>query len=202
MAGQGEVIGYTRVSTADQHTDGHKASIEKAYQVARWFEDEATSGSTRALDRPGFAVLYTYVREGDTVVVPAIDRLGRNTIDVLTTVEALRDKGVQVISQREGFDLGTPMGRMMLTMLAGVAELERENIRERQRTGPERAKAEGKALGRPRKADMAAVAQWREDNGASISETATEFGIGATTVKRACALYRTKKEKGEPSPAG
>ena len=181
-----DVIGYTRVSTADQNTEGHKASIEAAYRIARWFEDEATSGTTAALARPGFAALFEYVREGDTVVVPAIDRLGRNTVDVLQTVEALRDKGVTVVSQREGFDLSTPMGKMMLTMLAGVAELERENIRERQRAGLERAKAEGRALGRPRKADPTEVARWRRENEASISRTAAHFGLGISSVKRAC----------------
>ena len=60
---------------------------------------------------------------------------------MLKTVEGLRDKGVPVISQRDGFDLSTPMGKLMLTMLAGVAELERENIRERQRIGLQRTKA-------------------------------------------------------------
>ena len=185
----GAMIGYTRVSTTDQNTQGHKASIEAGYHVARWFEDEATNGTTRAMDRPGFAALFEYVREGDTVVVPAIDRLGRNTIDVLSTVEALQSKGVTVISQREGFDLSTPMGKMMLTMLAGVAELERESIRERQRAGLEKAKAEGRALGRPRKADGAEVAAWRRQHGASIRQTAKHFGLGVSSVKRACAAH-------------
>ena len=184
-----DVIGYTRVSTTDQDIQGHKARIESAYQIARWFEDEATSGTTTALHRPGFAALFDYVREGDTVVVPAIDRLGRNTIDVLSTVEGLKAKGVTVISQREGFDLSTPMGKMMLTMLAGVAELERENIRERQRAGLERAKVEGRPLGRPRKADGAEVAAWRREHGASISQTAKHFGLGVSSVKRACSAH-------------
>src|SRR5690606_8156804 len=92
--------------------------------------------------------LLAYVREGDTVVVVAIDRLGRNTIDVLSTVESLQAKKVSVVSMREGFDLATPAGKLMLTMLAAVAELERENIKARQMAGIERARAEGKNLGR------------------------------------------------------
>ena len=187
-----DVIGYTRVSTADQNTEGHKASIEAAYRIARWFEDEATSGTTAAMDRPGFAALFEYVREGDSVIVPAIDRLGRNTIDVLQTVEALRNKGVIVISQREGFDLSTPMGKMMLTMLAGVAELERENIRERQRAGLEKAKAKGRQLGRPRKVDGVEVAAWRREHEASIRQTAARFGLGVSSVKRACQRHLEK----------
>ena len=179
-------IGYSRVSTTDQDTAAHRARIEQAYRLDEWFEDTATSGTVAALDRPGFAALFDYIRKGDTLVVPAIDRLGRNALDVLATVEALRDKGVTVISQREGFDLSTPMGRMMVTMLAGVAELERENIRERQRAGLDRAKANGRALGRPRKAEPATVAQWRREHGASIRDTAAHFGLGVSSVKRAC----------------
>ena len=179
-------IGYSRVSTTEQDTASHRASIEKAHRLDRWFEDSATSGTTTALDRPGFAALFEYVRDGDTLIVPAIDRLGRNTLDVLATIEALQGKGVRVVSQREGFDLATPVGRLMVTMLAGVAELERENIRERQRAGLERAKAEGRALGRPRKANPAKVAEWRRERGASISETAAHFGLGVSSVKRAC----------------
>jgi len=192
----GEIIGYTRVSTADQNTEGHKASIEAKYKVDHWFQDEATSGATEAMKRPGFASLVEYVRQGDTVIVPAIDRLGRNTIDVLTTVEALQAKGVTVISQREGFDLSTSMGKMMLTMLAGVAELERDNIRERQRVGIDRAKAEGKSLGRPVKADKAAVARWRWDNEASISQTATRFSVSPSLVKQACAAHPKQTAEG------
>ena len=79
------------------------------------------------------------------------------------------------------------MGKAMLTMLAAVAELERENIRARQMAGIERAKAEGKALGRPIKIDAAAVRSWRQEHGASIKATAEHFGIGVSSVKRACA---------------
>jgi DNA invertase Pin-like site-specific DNA recombinase len=100
------------------------------------------------------AALLAYVREGDVVIVAAIDRLGRNTIDVLCTVEALKAKGVSVVSMREGFDLATPAGKLMLTMLAAVAELERENLKARQLAGLERAKAEGKALGRTKALTM------------------------------------------------
>ncbi|MCY1522278.1 Serine recombinase PinR [compost metagenome] len=128
-----------------------------------------------------------YLREGDTLVVAAVDRLGRDTIDVLVTVEYLTAKGVSIISKREGFDLSTPMGKAMLTMLAAVAELERSNIKARQMAGIERAKAEGKALGRAKEIDDAAVAAWRAEQSASIKATAEHFGISIASVKRACA---------------
>src|SRR5690606_38529267 len=117
------------------------------FKVSKWFSDEAVSGATKAKNRPGFGALLQYVREGDTVVVYAIDRLGRNTIDVLETLEQLKAKGVAVVSIREGFDLSTPIGKAMLTMLAAMAELERANIKARQMAGIERARAEGRNLG-------------------------------------------------------
>lgn len=105
---------------------------------------------------------------------------------MLATVEALQKKGVAIISQREGFDLSTPIGKAMLTMLAAVAELERSNIKARQMAGIQRAKAEGKALGRVKTINDNKVVAWRKDNGASIAATAAQFGISVASVKRAC----------------
>jgi len=180
------IIAYTRVSTDEQTINAQRHTIENRYKVNKWFNDEATSGAIKAKDRKGFGQLLGYVREGDTVVVYAIDRLGRDTIDVLETVEKLKAKGVAVVSIREGFDLSTPMGKAMLTMLAAMAELERSNIKARQMAGIERARAEGKNLGREKVIDDAAVVQWRQENSASIKATAEYFGISTASVKRAC----------------
>ena len=181
------VIGYIRVSSADQDTGSQRHAIEARHKVDRWFSDDAVSGATKAADRPGFAELLRYVRDGDTVVVYAIDRLGRNTVDVLETVESFKAEGVAVVSIREGFDLSTPMGKAMLTMLAAMAELERSNIKARQMAGIERARAEGKALGRPASIDNESVRKWRSENSASIKATAEHFAISTASVKRACA---------------
>ena len=124
------------------------------------------------------------------MVVVAIDRLGRNTIDVLTTVEFLKEKGASVVSMREGFDLASPAGKLMLTMLAAVAELERENIKVRQMAGIQRCRAEGKRLGRTKTIEDASVAKWRFDNQASIRATAEHFGISTASVKRACSACK------------
>ncbi|MDI5889503.1 recombinase family protein [Halomonas rhizosphaerae] len=179
-------IAYVRVSTNDQTVSAQRHTIENRYKVDKWFSDEATSGAIKAKDRKGFGQLLGYVREDDTLVVYAIDRLGRDTIDVLETVERLKAKGVTVVSIREGFDLSTPVGKAMLTMLAAMAEMERTNIKARQMAGIERAKAEGKNLGREKVIDDAAVVQWRQDNNASIKGTAENFGISTASVKRAC----------------
>ena len=179
-------IAYVRVSTDDQTTENQRRAIEERYRVTKWFADNGISGAIPAAQRPGLSALLDYVREGDTVIVAAIDRLGRNTIDVLTTVETLRDQGASVVSLREGFDLSTPVGRAMLTMLAAMAELEKENIRIRQMAGIERARAEGKNLGREKTIDDAAVASWRAAHNASIRQTAAHFSIAPASVKRAC----------------
>ncbi|OAT33849.1 putative resolvase [Buttiauxella brennerae ATCC 51605] len=152
------VIGYVRVSTSDQNVENQKQQIANAgYSVTRWFSDEAVSGAVKAGERPGFGELLSYVREGDTLIVIAIDRLGRNTIDVLSTVEMLQTKGVKVVSLREGFDLSTPVGKAMLTMMAGLASLEKDLIAERRTAGIKRAQSEGKHCGRPIKATVEQV---------------------------------------------
>ncbi len=169
------VIGYLRVSTGEQSVEAQRYSIEQTHKVETWFADEGVSGAVKALQRSGFAELFKFIRKGDTLIVPAVDRLGRNTIDVLNTVEALQGKGVSIISLREGFDLSTPIGKAMLAMLAAVAELERSNIKTRQMAGIAKAKAEGKALGREKIIDDAAVSIWRKENSASIKLTAEHF---------------------------
>lgn len=181
------VLAYVRVSTEDQSTNAQRHAINERHNVGKWFEDQAVSGATKALERPSFAELFKYAREGDTLVVAAIDRLGRDTLDLLTTVQALEGKGVAVVSLREGFDLSTPIGKAMLTMLGAVAELERSNIKARQLAGITRAKATGQKLGAPKRIDDEAVRIWREANKATIQETATQFSISIAAVKRACA---------------
>lgn len=180
------VIGFLRVSTGEQSIGAQRHSIEQTHKIETWFADEGVSGAVKALQRPGFAELFKFIRKDDTLIVPAVDRLGRNTIDVLNTVEALQGKGVSIISLREGFDLSTPIGKAMLTMLAAVAELERSNIKTRQMAGIAKARAEGKTLGREKTIDDAAVSVWRKENSASIKLTAEHFGISLASVKRAC----------------
>lgn len=181
------VIAYTRVSTDDQTCENQRRAIEAHYNVCKVFSDDGVSGAIAASQRPAMASLLAYVREGDTVVVAAIDRLGRDTIDVLTTVEALRVKGVSVVSMREGFDLATDVGKLMLTMLAAVAELERSNMKARQMAGLERARAEGRSLGRRKTINDVGVVAWREAQvpKASIKSAAEHFGISVASVKRA-----------------
>jgi len=178
------IIGYVRVSTNDQTIANQQKQIaESGYTVSKWFSDSAVSGSVLASQRQGFGDLLNYIREGDTLIVVAIDRLGRNTIDVLQTIEQLQSKGVKVISIREGFDLSTPVGKAMLTMMAGLASLEKDLIAERRTAGIKRAQSEGVHCGRPIKATSEQVTKLVEE-GLSPKEIMQTLNISKATFYR------------------
>ena len=149
-----------------------------------------------AKDRPGFRALLDYIREGDTLHVYAVDRLGRDAIDVQGTIRALIAKGVAVDIRGLG-QIAKGVGELTIAVLAQVADMERQRIRERTATGREVARAalaatgkthRGKAsLGRPQQGDAEAVRAWRKENSASISTTAKHFSLSESTVKRYCA---------------
>lgn len=181
------VIGYVRVSTKEQTVENQIREIEKKFTVDKWFKEGATSGSTRASDRGAFKAMMSYVREGDTLVVTAIDRLGRNTIDILETVTYLEKEGVEVVSLREGFNLSTPIGKAMLGIMASLAQLEKDLIAERRRAGIERAKSEGKHMGRPIKATSEDVKKLLGE-GLSMKEVTAKLGISRASY------YRLKRD--------
>jgi putative DNA-invertase from lambdoid prophage Rac len=186
-------IAYYRVSSNSQSIEAQKASLTHAKLIDKEFTDEGVSGATPAADRPGFAALLGYVREGDTIHVYAVDRLGRDAIDVQTTIRALLRKGVTVEVNGLG-SIGPGVGELIVAVLAQVADMERARINERTASGRSLAKlslaATGKthrgkeSLGRPAKANAATVKAWRADNAASISQAAAHFGISDSTVKR------------------
>ncbi|MWL87681.1 recombinase family protein [Cupriavidus sp. SW-Y-13] len=185
---------YTRVSDVSQSVETQRQTMQRdGLKFDKEFSDEGVSGAVLAANRPGFAALLSYVREGDVVHVYAVDRLGRDAIDVQTTIRALLDKGVQVDVRGLGL-IGKGVGELIVAVLAQVAEMERNRIRERTAAGRDTAKAalaatgkthRGKeSLGRPVKADAKAVAAWRMENAASISATAKHFGLSESTIKR------------------
>jgi putative DNA-invertase from lambdoid prophage Rac len=187
-------IAYFRVSTGDQSVEAQRQALGGRFD--REFIDEGVSGTVQAANRPGFAALLDYVREGDTVSVFAVDRLGRDAVDVQSTVRGLLEKGVTVDVHGLGA-IGRGVGELILAVLAQVADMERQRIRERCDAGRVAARAalgatgrthRGKeSLGRPRAADGSAVALWRRQNQASIRDTAVHFGLSSATVKRYCA---------------
>src|SRR5699024_731037 len=143
------LLGYTRVSTVNQDAQLQlDALVDSGVQKRDVFAD-VTSGSRTAIERPGMKRLLDYAESGDTVVVWRIDRLGRSLIDVLNTVNLLRDKGVKIQSLSDGIDPETTSGRLMLGMLATLAEYERELITERVNAGIAAARQNGTRFGRP-----------------------------------------------------
>ncbi len=133
-------IGYIRVSTEHQET-ARQQEIMCDHQVDRIFSEKLSGANT---DRPQLKAMLDYVREGDTLYIESISRLGRSTKDLLNIIDTLTDKGVTLISHKENIDTDTPTGKFMLTVFAAFSQLEREQLKQRQREGIEIAKAQGK----------------------------------------------------------
>ncbi|WP_271800343.1 MULTISPECIES: recombinase family protein [Dietzia] len=182
-------LGYTRVSTASQDAQLQlDALVDSGVQKRDVFSD-VTSGSRTAIERPGMKRLMDYVEPGDTVVVWRIDRLGRSLIDVLNTVNLLGDKGVKIRSLSDGIDPETTSGRLMLGMLATLAEHERELITERVNAGIAAAKQSGTRFGRPPVdpaviAEKLDIAQSARRKGRTAAEAASLVGWSRATLYR------------------
>jgi putative DNA-invertase from lambdoid prophage Rac len=162
---------YVRVSTAGQTTENQVREIEAAgFKVdARRVVAEIVSGSSAIDQRPGFRQLLNRLEPNDVLVVTKLDRLGRNAIDVATTVAKLADMGVRVhCLALGGVDLTSAAGRMTMQVINAVAQFERDLLIERTQSGIERAKAEGVVLGRPgalndkQRAAVRAACQWEQ----------------------------------------
>ncbi len=192
-------IAYYRVSTEGQSIEAQRQSLDGT--IDKEFMDEGVSGSVLAADRPGFAKLLSYVREGDTLCVYALDRLGRDALDVQTVVRRLLNMGVTVEVRGLGV-IGRGVGEIIVSVLAQVADMERHRIKERCDAGRVAARASfvatgrthrGKgSLGRPAAANAQEVAAWREANAASLQSTMERFGISEATVVRYCRRASTR----------
>lgn len=178
-------FGYGRVSTREQSTDNQRLEIEgSGYALDYWFAD-TISGKSSASQRPQFAALLAQIRDGETLVVAKLDRLGRDAHDVGATVKLLRARKIAVIVLQLGkLDLASTAGKMMLTMLAAVAEMERDLLVERTQAGLARAKDEGKTLGRPSKTtpEQRAEIASRYAKGESVSALARGYAISRASV--------------------
>lgn len=154
---------YVRVSTKEQET-ARQEELAEQYKIEKTFLDKATGKNT---DRPQFKAMMNYLREGDTLYVESISRLSRSIRDLLKTVDELEEKKVKFVSVKENIDTSTPQGKFMLSIFAALAELEREQMLQRQAEGIKIAKAAGKYKGRQRvKVDeikfRRVCAEWRE----------------------------------------
>lgn len=181
---------YCRVRTCEQTTDNQAQEIAAAgFTVEpKRIIAETVSGSTAAMERKGFARLVDRLEAGDVLIVTKLDRLGRNAMDVRSTVERLAAEGVRVhCLQLGGVDLTSAAGKMTMGVLNAVAEFERDLLIERTQAGLARAKADGKALGRPptlTQEEQEAVRSKRAA-GASLGALAKEYGVSRAAIQRA-----------------
>lgn len=182
--------GYVRVSTLHQDTARQEVLMEQL-GVDKVFVDKCSGKNT---DRPEYKKMMEMLVEGDTVVVESYSRMSRSTHDLLATVDELREKGVDFISKKEGFDTSTPTGRMLMTVIAGLNQFEREVMLERQREsiaampvvdGKKVSSRTGRGFGRP-KAEIdderfEQLAKKQRAGVMTVRECCDELGIGRTT---------------------
>ncbi len=188
----GRLLGYVRVSTDEQVTDLQRDALARVgVAVSDCFADDGVSGTKPAKDRPGFSALLEVAERGDTICAYALSRLGRSTLDVLALLRELEERGIGFRSVTEPIDTTTHVGKLVLTILAAVAEMERSVLAQRTRDGVAAARARGVRVGRPpisddkRQAVRALVA-----SGMAPPKVATTLGLGRATVFRILAEGR------------
>lgn len=178
------LVGYARTSTLDQ-----KASIEAqardltAAGCEKLFSEQVSS--VDVTNREQLAQALDFIREGDALVVTKLDRLARSVGHLLTIMEKIKAKGADLRILNMGIDTATPTGKLMLTVLGGIAEFEREIMLERQREGIAKAKADGKYKGRKPTARAKEEDVLRlKAEGVGATEIAKRLGIGRASVYR------------------
>jgi len=180
-------LGYARVSTDPQSLDQQlDALVVAGVSEDRIYSDKMSGART---DRPGLTKLLDVAREGDTIVVVALDRLGRSMMHVIETIELLNERGIILRSLRESIDFSTPTGKMMAAVFAAMAEYERDLIKERAAAARAAASARGRHTGRPRSLtdDNVQLAKRMHGSGETISTIGKALGVSRATVYRAVA---------------
>lgn len=181
---------YARVSRSDQTTENQVLNISEksGYVIDRVFEDHGVSGSIPALERPAFKELFELLREGDTLLVSKTDRLSRNLVDSLVTIQQILEKGVNLVFIQLGVApivMNGIMGKMMIVMSSLVAEWELENLKSRTKEGLERTKKSGTILGRPvsiSKSKILKLQRLYKEEGYTQQMLSERFNISAKTI--------------------
>ena len=183
-------FGYARVSTADQRLHLQLDALE-AYGVDR-DRVYTDTGSGRDFNRPQLVSLLKALREGDELVVWRLDRIGRSTKDLLSTVDQLAARGVGFVSLTERIETSSATGKLMLTVFSAMAAFERDLLAERTKAGLVAARARGRKGGRPpslKAADLRLARTILADQTISVTEVARHFNVGRNT------LYRSLKRE-------
>lgn len=190
------IIGYGRVSTFEQTLDLQRDALEKA-GAATIYEDKASGKTT---DRPELVQCLKALREGDTLVVWRLDRLGRNLQDLIRIVNEIEERGVKFKSVTETIDTGSPTGTLVFHMFAALAQFERELIRERTLAGLAAARARGHKGGRPRllTANKQTIAlAMMKNREMPIGAIAEHFGVSRSTLYNLHAAKKSATMKSE-----
>jgi DNA invertase Pin-like site-specific DNA recombinase len=190
---------YSRVSTASQNTENQVRELRQVaerhgWQVVAEFSDPGISGAKGRDQRPGLEAMMQAVtrREIEMVMAWSVDRLGRSLQNLVEILGELHGKRVDLYLHQQGLDTSTPAGKALFQMMGVFAEFERAIIRERVRSGLDRAKAQGKRLGRPRNdnAKQRATVIRLRGEGVGIGKIARELGVGVSYVQRIIAESR------------
>ena len=186
------ILGYARVSTGDQDVAGQTMRLKEAGAI-KVFTDVR---SGKSMDRPGLAELLAYARDGDTLAVVRLDRLGRSLAELLSTVEDLRKRGIALLSLEEKIDTSSAAGELIFHVFGAIAHFERRLISERTKDGIAAARAKGKRPGR-QPLDMSKVdaAIKLVEARVTPTEAARQLGIGRSTI------YREMRRLGIGRPA-
>jgi DNA invertase Pin-like site-specific DNA recombinase len=176
------LIGYARVSKDEQNLDLQLDALNAA-GVERIFSDKESGAKA---DRKGLAETLSHLRAGDVLTVWKLDRLGRNTIQLMMLLNQLHERGVEFKSLTEGIDTTTAFGRFFFTMSAALSQLERDRLIERTRAGLKSAKARGRTGGRRPKltAEQIEMAKGLLASGKAPRDVAKAFGVGRSTLYR------------------
>jgi DNA invertase Pin-like site-specific DNA recombinase len=179
------ILGYARVSTTSQDFGAQQAVLTAAGVAPEQVFIDKLSGSAKTT-RPGLTAMMNYARSGDTVVVAAIDRLGRCVAEVTRTIADLGERGIVLRALREGIDTATPTGRAVAAIMATLAELELELGRERRAASREARHSRQLPATKPPKLSAERQDQLRRlaATGEPIGELAAAFGIGRATAYR------------------
>lgn len=193
------IFAYLRVSKNDQTTENQRKMIyDSGFTVDEYISENGVSGTVDALKRPAFAYLMSKAKEGDTCICTMLDRLGRNTIDILSTVKAFKTRGIKLrVLQLDGLDLTGTAGKMIISVLATVAEMERDILVERTKAGLERTKAQGTKLGAPLTIHPSTLKEMCEKKsaGATYDQLVGEFSLPRMTIARNVKKWAGKEEE-------
>ncbi|WP_182103195.1 recombinase family protein [Niallia taxi] len=190
------IIGYARVSSLGQDYEQQVEQL-KNYGCTKIFS-EKQSGAKKE-NRKALSEAIEYLRKGDKLVVTKIDRLARSVRDLQNIANELDEKGIGLVFLKENIDFSTPAGKLMFTMLGAIAEFERDLINERTSEGRERAKKQGKHMGRPAmpEKDIKRALQLyneRETNGMSVNDIIQLTGIPKSTIYAELKKLKAKEQ--------